>query len=113
MVEPRLTGDFASAAAPIGPDTPGADVFDRFQRDLLDRIGRRTLLQGMGVAAIGITVTGLGAWTADQIVAAIRKNGGTAWHLVGTNEGHGFAKKENADYNFWTSLLFWKQYLLN
>lgn len=50
---------------------------------------------------------------ADQIIAAVRKNGGTAWHLVGTNEGHGFAKKENVDYNFWTSLLFWKQYLLN
>jgi len=50
---------------------------------------------------------------ADQIVAAVRKNGGTAWHLVGTNEGHGFAKKENADYNFWASLVFWKQYLLN
>lgn len=50
---------------------------------------------------------------ADQIVAAVRKNGGTAWHLVGTNEGHGFAKKENVDYNFWASLLFWKQYLLN
>ncbi|WP_428630838.1 prolyl oligopeptidase family serine peptidase [Sphingopyxis sp.] len=50
---------------------------------------------------------------ADQIVAAVRNNGGTAWHLVGTNEGHGFAKKENADYNFWASLLFWKQYLLN
>ncbi len=50
---------------------------------------------------------------ADQIVAAVRKNGGTAWHLVGTNEGHGFAKKENADYNFWASLLFWKKYLLN
>ena len=26
-------GDFASAAAPIGPDTPGADVFDRFQNE--------------------------------------------------------------------------------
>lgn len=50
---------------------------------------------------------------ADQIVAAVRKNGGTAWHLVGTNEGHGFAKKENVDYNFWASLVFWKQYLLN
>lgn len=50
---------------------------------------------------------------ADQIVAAVRANGGTAWHLVGMNEGHGFAKKENADYNFWTSLLFWQQYLLN
>ncbi|TAJ63438.1 ATP-binding protein [Brevundimonas sp.] len=26
-------GDFASAAAPIGPDTPGAEVFDRFQSE--------------------------------------------------------------------------------
>ena len=26
-------GDFASAAQPIGPDTPGAEVFDRFQRE--------------------------------------------------------------------------------
>ena len=50
---------------------------------------------------------------ADQIVKAVREKGGTAWHLVGTNEGHGFAKKENADYNFWASLVFWKQYLLN
>lgn len=50
---------------------------------------------------------------ADQIVAAVRKNGGTAWHLVGTNEGHGFAKKENSDYMFWASLAFWRQYLLN
>ena len=36
---------------------------------------------------------------ADQIVKAIRAKGGTAWHLLGQNEGHGFAKKENADYN--------------
>ncbi len=50
---------------------------------------------------------------ADQMVAAVRKNGGTAWHLVGTNEGHGFAKKENADYNFWASLKFWQDTLLN
>lgn len=49
---------------------------------------------------------------ADQIVKAIRDKGGTAWHLVGTNEGHGFAKKENIDYQFWTSLIFWKQNLL-
>ena len=49
---------------------------------------------------------------ADQIVKAIRARGGTAWHLLGQNEGHGFAKKENADYNFWTSLMFWQQNLL-
>ncbi len=50
---------------------------------------------------------------ADQLVKAIRDRGGSAWHLVGTNEGHGFAKKENIDYQFWTSLLFWKKNLLD
>jgi dipeptidyl aminopeptidase/acylaminoacyl peptidase len=50
---------------------------------------------------------------ADQIVAAVRGNGGTAWSLVATNEGHQWGKKENVDYTFWTSLLFWQHYLLN
>jgi len=49
---------------------------------------------------------------ADQIVAAVRAKGRTAWHLVGKNEGHGFAKKENIDYQFWTEVQFWKQNLL-
>jgi dipeptidyl aminopeptidase/acylaminoacyl peptidase len=49
---------------------------------------------------------------ADQMVAAVRANGQPAWHLVGQNEGHGFAKKENVDYLFWTSLMFWQQNLI-
>ncbi len=49
---------------------------------------------------------------ADQIVKAIRARGGTAWYLVGENEGHGFAKKENRDYLFWNTLMFWDQTLL-
>lgn len=49
---------------------------------------------------------------ADQMVAAVRANGSTAWHLLGKNEGHGFAKKENQDYQFWTSLMFWQSTLL-
>lgn len=49
---------------------------------------------------------------ADQIVKAVRAKGRPAWHLLGQNEGHGFAKKENADYQFWTGLLFWRQTLL-
>lgn len=49
---------------------------------------------------------------ADQIVKAIRARGGTAWYLVGENEGHGFAKKENQDYLFWNTLTFWDQTLL-
>ncbi len=50
---------------------------------------------------------------ADQIVEAVRANGRPAWHLLAKNEGHGFRKKANADYQFWASLLFWKKYLLN
>lgn len=49
---------------------------------------------------------------ADQMVAAVRAKGRTAWHLVGQNEGHGFGKKENQDYQFWTELQFWKEHLL-
>jgi dipeptidyl aminopeptidase/acylaminoacyl peptidase len=49
---------------------------------------------------------------ADQIVRAVRAGGGTAWHLLGQDEGHGFAKKANQDYAFWVSLMFWRQNLL-
>jgi dipeptidyl aminopeptidase/acylaminoacyl peptidase len=49
---------------------------------------------------------------ADQVVAAVRANGREAWHLLAKNEGHGFAKKENADYQFWTGVLFWQENLL-
>ena len=50
---------------------------------------------------------------ADQIIEAVRSNDNPAWHLLATNEGHGFRKKTNADYQFWASLLFWKRYLLD
>ncbi|MFM5906450.1 MAG: S9 family peptidase, partial [Novosphingobium sp.] len=49
---------------------------------------------------------------ADQIVAAIRKNGGEAWHMVAADEGHGYAKKANSDYAFLAQLAFWEKYLL-
>ena len=49
---------------------------------------------------------------ADQIVEAVRTGGNPAWHLLAKNEGHGFRKKANADYQFWASLLFWQQHLL-
>ena len=49
---------------------------------------------------------------ADQIVKAVRGQGGSAWHLLAKNEGHGFAKKENSDYQFWVDLMFWQKNLL-
>jgi dipeptidyl aminopeptidase/acylaminoacyl peptidase len=49
---------------------------------------------------------------AEQAVKAVRRNDGTAWHLLAQDEGHGFAKKANQDYAFWTSLMFWQRNLL-
>lgn len=50
---------------------------------------------------------------ADQLIEAVRANGRPAWHLLAKNEGHGFRKKANADYQFWASLMFWQKYLLD
>ncbi|PVE58928.1 S9 family peptidase [Arthrobacter sp. TPD3018] len=49
---------------------------------------------------------------ANQMVAAVRANGVPAWHLLAKDEGHGYAKKENQDYQFWTSLMFWQANML-
>ena len=49
---------------------------------------------------------------ADQMVKAVRANGGTAWHILAADEGHGFAKKENRDYQNYATLYFWQQNLL-
>jgi dipeptidyl aminopeptidase/acylaminoacyl peptidase len=49
----------------------------------------------------------------EQIVAKVRGNGVPVWHLVADNEGHGFARKPNADYQFYAQVLFMQRYLLD
>jgi dipeptidyl aminopeptidase/acylaminoacyl peptidase len=49
---------------------------------------------------------------ADQMIKAVRANGGSVWHVLAQNEGHVFRKKENVDYYFWTSIMFWRKTLL-
>ncbi len=48
----------------------------------------------------------------EQIVAKVRANGVPVWHLVADNEGHGFARKPNADYQFDAQVLFMRRFLL-
>ncbi len=48
----------------------------------------------------------------QQILAAVRKNGGPVWYILGKDEGHGFAKKKNQDYLQAAEVLFLKKYLL-
>jgi dipeptidyl aminopeptidase/acylaminoacyl peptidase len=46
-------------------------------------------------------------WTeAEQIVATLKKNGTPAWYLLGLDEGHGFRKKANADFQFYATVEF-------
>ena len=50
---------------------------------------------------------------AEQIVKAVRGNGGDVWYLMYKDEGHGFAKKANSDYFGAASMMFWQKYLLD
>jgi dipeptidyl aminopeptidase/acylaminoacyl peptidase len=49
----------------------------------------------------------------EQMVQKIRSVGTPVWYLMAKDEGHGFAKKSNRDYQFYATIQFMKQYLLN
>lgn len=48
----------------------------------------------------------------EQIVAALEGRGVPVWYVVARNEGHGFAKKENADYLQAVAVEFVRKFLL-
>ncbi len=48
----------------------------------------------------------------EQMVATVKKNGGPVWYLLATDEGHGFAKKKNQDFQFYATIAFVKEHLL-
>lgn len=91
------------------------DERDPEQRAKLEEIS--PLARASEIAIPLMVVTGendprVPASEADQIISGVRASGRPAWHLLAQNEGHGFRKKANADYQFWASLLFWQKYLL-
>ena len=49
---------------------------------------------------------------AEQIVTAARSNGARVWYLLADNEGHGFARKANADFLFYAMVAFVEETLL-
>jgi dipeptidyl aminopeptidase/acylaminoacyl peptidase len=50
---------------------------------------------------------------ARQIVDATKKSGVPIWYLSAKDEGHGFAKKKNSDFQFYSTVMFVQKYLLN
>lgn len=48
----------------------------------------------------------------DQMVDALEKKGNKVWYIMAKDEGHGFAKKVNKDFQNAATTLFLKEYLL-
>ncbi len=49
---------------------------------------------------------------AEQIVSTVRQQGTPVWYLMAKDEGHGFSKKNNVDFQFYATVMFLKTYLL-
>lgn len=49
---------------------------------------------------------------AEQIVAKVRSNNTPVWYLMARDEGHGFRKKDNTDFQFHATVRFIEEYLL-
>lgn len=91
------------------------DERDAKQRAKLLEISPLTAVQKLDIPLLVVTGGNdprVPASEAEQMVRAVRAKGGLAWHLLGQDEGHGFAKKVNQDYQFWTTLMFWQKTLL-
>jgi dipeptidyl aminopeptidase/acylaminoacyl peptidase len=49
---------------------------------------------------------------AEQMVKTVRKGNTPVWYLMAKDEGHGFAKKKNQDFQFYATVMFVREYLL-
>ena len=49
---------------------------------------------------------------AQQMVKAVRENNKNVWYLMAKDEGHGFAKKKNVDFQFYATVMFMRDNLL-
>ncbi len=49
---------------------------------------------------------------AEQMVRALKENKVPVWYLMAKDEGHGFAKQSNADFQFLSTVLFLQEHLL-
>jgi len=48
----------------------------------------------------------------EQMVARVKQNGGPVWYLMAKDEGHGFRKKGNVDFQFYATVMFVRRFLL-
>ncbi len=52
-------------------------------------------------------------WTESrQMLDKLKNNGVTTWFLMANDEGHGYAKKKNQEFQFYATIMFIRQFLL-
>ena len=74
---------------------------------MADRIHKPMLVvQGRNDPRVPVTES-------DQIVETLQRSNTPVWYLVANDEGHGFRKKRNADFQFYTTALFVEQFLID
>ena len=85
-------------------------------REWMDRTAPMTLVRNIRKPMMvqqGVNDPRVPKSESDQIVASLKEVGTPTWYLVFDDEGHGFRKKRNADFAFYTVILFAQEYLLN
>ena len=91
------------------------DERDPKMREFLERIApannAKNITKPLFVIA-GANDPRVPASESSQMVQVVRQNGTPVWWLLGKDEGHGFAKKKNRDYEFYATVMFVKEYLL-
>ena len=91
------------------------DERDEKMREFLEKISPTTNVQGIRKPLFvvqGRNDPRVPATESEQMVKAIRDNGGAVWYLMAKDEGHGFQKKKNADFQFLSTILFLREHLL-
>ena len=48
----------------------------------------------------------------EQMVSRLERRGTPVWYLMARDEGHGFRKKPNVDYLFYSTVAFVRRFLL-
>ena len=91
------------------------DERDPKMRDFLERIApfnkTKNITKPLFVIA-GKNDPRVPASESEQMVSNVRQNGTPVWWLEAKDEGHGFRKKKNQDYQFYATVMFVKEYLL-
>lgn len=91
------------------------DERDPKMREFLERIApankARNITKPLFVLA-GKNDPRVPASESEQMVEIVRKNGTPVWYVLANDEGHGFSKKQNQDFQFYSTIMFVKQFLL-